>query len=105
MPVFEVNGKTYEVDEEGFLQSPGIWNDDVALDFASTEGLSQLTEGHWRIIRYVRSYWQEHEIAPMVRRMCKETGFRLSEIYDMFPSGPAKGACKVAGLPKATGCV
>jgi len=41
----------------------------------------------------------------MVRKMCKETGFKLNEIYTLFPSGPAKGACKLAGLPKPTGCV
>ena len=44
-------------------------------------------------------------IAPMIRKMCKETGFKLNEIYKLFPSGPAKGACKLAGLPKPTGCV
>jgi len=44
-------------------------------------------------------------IAPMIRKLCKETGFKLAQIYEMFPSGPAKGACKVAGLPKPTGCV
>jgi tRNA 2-thiouridine synthesizing protein E len=41
----------------------------------------------------------------MIRKLCKETGFPLQKIYVLFPSGPAKGACKVAGLPKPTGCV
>jgi tRNA 2-thiouridine synthesizing protein E len=41
----------------------------------------------------------------MIRKLCKETGFKLSYVYEMFPSGPAKGACKLAGLPKPTGCV
>ena len=44
-------------------------------------------------------------VAPMIRKLCKETGFPLKKIYDLFPSGPAKGACKLAGLPKPTGCV
>lgn len=105
MPLFEINGKNYEVDEEGFLQCPTIWNAEVALDFAKTEGLSELSQGHWTIINYIRDYWKENDIAPMIRRICKDTGFKLSDIYDMFPSGPAKGACKVAGLPKPTGCV
>jgi len=105
LAVFEIDGRKYEVDEDGFLQSPEIWDQKVALDFATTEGLSDLTENHWKIVHYVRDYWLENDIAPMVRKMCKETGFKLSEIYDMFPSGPAKGACKVAGLPKPTVCV
>ena len=46
MPVFEVNGKSYEVDEDGFLEDPSIWNEDVATDFASSEGVEALTEEH-----------------------------------------------------------
>ncbi|MDP3829541.1 MAG: TusE/DsrC/DsvC family sulfur relay protein [Polaromonas sp.] len=26
-------------------------------------------------------------------------------MYDLFPYGPAKQACKIAGLPKPTGCI
>ena len=105
MPEIVLNGKTYPVDEDGFLQEPGIWNDEVASDLAITEGIDEMTESHWRVVRYLRQYWLEFEIAPMVRKLCKETGFKLAEIYDLFPSGPAKGACKVAGLPKPTGCL
>jgi TusE/DsrC/DsvC family sulfur relay protein len=105
VPKFEVQGKVYDVDEDGFLQEPGIWNDDVARDFATTEGINELTENHWKVIHYLRNYYIQFGIAPMIRKLCKETGFKLSEIYTMFPSGPAKGACKLAGLPKPTGCV
>jgi TusE/DsrC/DsvC family sulfur relay protein len=105
MSLFEVNGRKYEVDEDGFLQCPEIWNREVALDFATTEGLADLSETHWKVVNYIREYWLQNDIAPMVRKICKDTGLKLSDIYDMFPSGPAKGACKVAGLPKPTGCV
>jgi len=105
VPIFEVNGKKYDVDEDGFLQEPEIWNRDVAVDFATTEGVAELTENHWKVINYLRNYYLKFGIAPMIRKVCKETGFKLSEIYQMFPSGPAKGACKLAGLPKPTGCV
>jgi TusE/DsrC/DsvC family sulfur relay protein len=105
VPEIVLNGKTYPVDEDGFLQEPGIWNDEVAGDLATTQGLTEMSEEHWRVVRYLRDYWLEYQIAPMVRKLCKETGFKLTEIYQLFPSGPAKGACKVAGLPKPTGCV
>ena len=105
MPTFEVNGKSYAVDEDGFLEDPGIWNEGVAKDFAISEGVSELTEDHWKVINYLRSYYLEFGIAPMIRKLCKETGFKLNQIYELFPSGPAKGACKLAGLPKPTGCV
>ena len=105
VPVFEFEGRKYEVDEDGFLQEPERWNQDVAKDFAQTEAVADLTEGHWKVINYIRNYYVQFGIAPMVRKLCKETGYKLNEIYQMFPSGPAKGACKLAGLPKPTGCV
>ena len=105
MATIELNGKTYQVDEDGFLEDPAIWNEAVASDFATTEGVDSLTDGHWKVINYIRNYYLEFGIAPMVRKVCKETGYKLSEIYQLFPSGPAKGACKLAGLPKPTGCV
>ena len=105
MPTFEVENRQYDVDEDGFLQEPGIWNQDVARDFAISEGVTELTENHWKVINYLRNYYLQFGIAPMIRKLCKETGFPLKKIYELFPSGPAKGACKVAGLPKPTGCV
>ena len=105
MPIFENNSRTYVVDEDGFLQEPEIWDHSVAADFASTEGVTELTESHWKVIDYLRNYYIQFGIAPMIRKLCKETGFKLSEIYQLFPSGPAKGACKLAGLPRPTGCV
>ena len=105
MPVYEVEGRTYDVDEDGFLQEPDKWNQDVAKDFARTEGIAELTEAHWKVINYIRGYFLQYGIAPMVRKVCKESGYKLNEVYQLFPSGPAKGACKLAGLPKPTGCV
>ena len=105
MPKFVVEGRSYEVDEDGFLQEPERWNEEVAKDFAGTEAVAELTEGHWKVINYIRGYYVEFGIAPMIRKLCKETGYKLKEIYELFPSGPAKGACKLAGLPKPTGCV
>ena len=105
MPTYQCEGKAYDVDEDGFLQDPDLWNDDVAKDFMSTEGITELTDDHWKVIHYIRNYYLQFGIAPMVRKVCKQTGFSLKEIYNLFPSGPAKGACKLAGLPKPTGCV
>ncbi len=105
MPTIDLNGKTYVVDEDGFLDDPTVWNEAVATDFAAIEGVDALTDAHWKVINYLRNYYLQFGIAPMIRKLCKETGFKLNEIYVLFPSGPAKGACKLAGLPKPTGCV
>ena len=105
MPSIEVNGKSIELDEDGFIIDLSQWDEDVARYLAKEEGLDELTEEHWKLIKYLRDYFAEYGIAPMIRKMPKQSGFSLKEIYDLFPSGPAKGACKVAGLPKPTGCV
>jgi tRNA 2-thiouridine synthesizing protein E len=105
MPNIEVNGQTVELDEDGFLVVLDQWTEDVARYLAKEEGVEELGEDHWKIINYLKGYFAEYGIAPMVRKMTKESGYSLKEIYDLFPSGPAKGACKVAGLPKPTGCV
>ena len=72
---------------------------------AEQEGINELNEDHWKVIQYLKDYFKEYGIAPMVRKLTKESGYSLKQIYDLFPSGPAKGACKIAGLPKPTGCV
>jgi TusE/DsrC/DsvC family sulfur relay protein len=101
-----VNGKAYELNEEGFLAHPEEWTEEVAAVLAKAEeGIESLTGEHWAVVRYIRQYFRENNLAPMVRKVCQTTGFPLKQIYELFPSGPAKGACKVAGLPKPDGCV
>jgi tRNA 2-thiouridine synthesizing protein E len=105
MSYIEVKGNKFEIDEDGFLVDPDNWNEDVVMEFAKVEDVAELTEDHWKVINYLRDYYKQFGIAPMIRKLCKDTGFTLKQIYDLFPSGPAKGACKLAGLPKPTGCV
>ena len=105
MPTVELAGQQIAVDEDGFLEDPSVWSEDIAAALAKTEEVDELTENHWKVVNYLRNYYQEYGIAPMIRKLCKQTGFKLKEIYAMFPTGPAKGACKIAGLPKPTGCV
>ncbi len=105
MPNLEWEDLNIEVDEDGFMENPEGWDERIALALASTEGVSELTEDHWKIVHYLRDYYQKFGIAPMIRKLCKESGYSLKQMYELFPSGPAKGACKVAGLAKPTGCV
>jgi tRNA 2-thiouridine synthesizing protein E len=105
MVLFEQGSVKIEVDEDGFMMEPDQWNEEVAAALGTTEDVTDLTEEHWKVIHYLRDYYKEFGIAPMIRKLCKQTGFPLKKIYELFPSGPAKGACKVAGLAKPTGCV
>lgn len=106
MPFIEYKGQQIEVDEDGFIANPAVWNEEIAKFLAETqEGIKELTPDHWKLIHYLNKYYKDFGIAPMIRKLCKDTGFDLKYVYELFPSGPAKGACKIAGLPKPTGCV
>jgi tRNA 2-thiouridine synthesizing protein E len=103
--IYEVNGNAYSVDEEGFLEDPESWNESVAKALAVKEEIAELSESHWKVINYLRHYYLQFGTAPTAGKLLKATGFQLNEIYDLFPSGPGMGACKLAGLPKPVGCV
>ena len=104
MPKTKLGGIEIEVDEDGFIQEPDKWNEAVALDIAKLEEATMNEDG-WKLVNYLRKYYVEYGIAPPVRMVTKQTGLDLKKIYQLFPGGPGKGACKVAGLPKPTGCV
>ncbi|MBN1386810.1 MAG: TusE/DsrC/DsvC family sulfur relay protein [Bacteroidales bacterium] len=105
MATLEIEGRVFEVDGDGFLQQPEIWDEDVAELIAKSDGIETLNDKHWAIIRVIRKHYEDKGMAPMVRVLCKEAGVKLREVYDLFPLGPARGACRVAGLPKPDGCV
>ena len=111
MATMTVNGKDYEVDEEGYLIDLSQWNKEVGEELAKTESVD-MTDGHWEVIDFLREYYDEYQIAPAVRVLTKAIGKKLGKekgnskyLYELFPYGPGKQACKYAGLPKPTGCV
>ncbi|HNX28004.1 MAG TPA: TusE/DsrC/DsvC family sulfur relay protein [Syntrophomonadaceae bacterium] len=104
MADLKVGDRVIMLDEDGFLDNAADWDEEVAAVLAGTEEVD-LTPEHWEIIDYLRKYYAEFGVAPMVRKLLKDTGKTQGEIYTLFPSGPGKGACKIAGLPKPTGCV
>lgn len=111
MANIEVNGKCYETDEEGYLVNLAEWNGDVANYIAKNESID-MSEQHWEVVNFLRQYYDEFQIAPAVRVLTKAIGKQLGAdkgnsqyLYELFPYGPAKQACKIAGLPKPTGCV
>ncbi len=111
MPTLEVAGKSFETDEEGYLVNLGDWNEELANEIAKAESI-EMSENHWEVVNFLRKYYEEYQIAPAVRVLTKAIGKTLGPdkgnsayLYELFPYGPAKQACKIAGLPKPTGCV
>lgn len=105
MPTVEYQGNSFQVDEDGFIDDFNNWTTQWVDYVKTTEGISDLTDEHWKVINVLQDYYKKNGIAPMVRILSKVTGYKLKYIYELFPSGPGKGACKMAGLPKPTGCV
>ncbi|PIE71947.1 MAG: sulfite reductase [Deltaproteobacteria bacterium] len=105
MATVEVNGKSFDVDEDGFLLDFNTFSEEWISFVMKEEGIPELTDEHTKVIDVLQDYYKKNGIAPMVRVLSKLTGFKLKHIYELFPSGPGKGACKMAGLPKPTGCV
>jgi tRNA 2-thiouridine synthesizing protein E len=108
---YEVNGKSFESDEEGYLIDIGAWNEELAGLIAKDEEID-MTDEHWEVVNFLREYYNEYQIAPAVRVLVKAVKKKLGAdkgsnkyLYELFPYGPAKQACKIAGLPKPTGCV
>lgn len=108
---FELAGVTYETDEDGYLTELDSWNREVAGYLADDEGV-EMSDEHWEVVNFLREYYEEYKIAPMIRILTKAIGKKLGKekgntkyLYELYPGGPAKQACKIAGLPKPTGCV
>lgn len=105
MPTVEFMGKSFSVDESGFIDNFENWCEEWVQWVMKQEGIKELNEEHRKVITVIREYYERNGIAPMIRVLCKRTGFEREHIWDLFPSGPGNGACRMAGLPKPTGCV
>ena len=106
-----VEGEILATDEEGYLANLDDWTPEVALARASEDDCV-LQENHWEVINFLREYYCEYQIAPAIRILTKAIGRKLGKekgnskyLYELFPEGPAKQACRYAGIPKPTGCV
>ena len=98
----EVSGKTYETDEEGYLVNLSDWSEEIADAIAKQENV-EMTPNHWEVVNFLREYYTEYQIAPAVRVLTKAIGKTLGPdkgnskyLYELFPYGPAKQACKIA---------
>ena len=90
---FIVNGKKVLLDEDSFMQNPEAWDEVVAIWMAKNlEGIQELSDEHWKVIRFLRNYWETYGACPPIRMLTKRTGDSLERIYELFPDGPAHGA-------------
>jgi tRNA 2-thiouridine synthesizing protein E len=108
---YTINGKEIPHDEEGYITDLSMWSKELAEEIARQESV-EMSEEHWTVVNFLRDYYNEYQIAPAIRVLVKGIKKKFGKekgnnkyLYELFPYGPAKQACKIAGLPKPTGCV
>jgi len=107
----EFNGKTIDVDGEGYLKNRDDWSEALAEQIAQHEGIA-LSDAHWEVVRFVRAFYLEYNTSPAIRMLVKAMAQKYGEekgnsryLFRLFPDGPAKQATKIAGLPKPAKCL
>lgn len=108
---FEFEGKSIEVYPQGNLINLDDWSEPLAEVLAEREGIT-LTPAHWEVIRFLRKFYFEYGIAPMVKLLMKHMQQQLGEekssrdfLYSLFPGGPARQGSLIGGLPEPQGCI
>jgi tRNA 2-thiouridine synthesizing protein E len=94
-----------QTDEEGFLVNPDDWTEEIAVELAKTVEIEELTEMHWKVIRFMREDYKAKGQIPTIRRIKNAGGVTTKDLYTLFPNGPAKKAALISGLGKPQGCV
>lgn len=107
----KVNGKVIATNDQGFLLDMQLWDRQVALHLAGLEAID-LTEAHWEILMFIRDFYQTYQYLPNARVFSKAIknvlGIEKASsryLLKLFPQGPLKYACKIAGLPKPPSCL
>jgi tRNA 2-thiouridine synthesizing protein E len=93
------DGRSYSLDQHGYLDTPEQWDEHFAEEMAKKQGiLAGLTDEHWSFIRYLRKKFIDEETVPLIITACIDNKIRLSKLRSLFPSGYHRGACKLAGI-------
>lgn len=108
---FEFGGRKRQVYPHGNLVNPEQWSEPLAEFLASKEGIT-LTPEHWEIIHFLRRFYFQYGISPMVRLLMKHMREHFGEqkssedyVYGLFPEGPSRQGSRIAGLPEPQGCI
>ena len=104
MPTTTIANREVNVDEEGFMTVYDEWDEDLGAVLAGQIGI-ELTEDHWRAIKFLREDFATEGETPTIRRVSTIGGIPTKQLFMLFPKKPAKKMAYVAGLPKPAGCV
>jgi dissimilatory sulfite reductase related protein len=92
------------LDDDGFLKTMSGWTRSMAITLAERNELGPLNDDPWKVIEFVKSYYEAYGSGPPVVKVCKATGLSRADICRLFPCGVVRGAYRLAGLPRPAGC-
>ncbi len=99
MGAFSYKGKSYDVDDQGFLQDYDKWDEDFADGIAAEAKVNDgLSENHWRVISFIRNEFAKTGECPLVYSTCRANGISPKQLKSLFPAGYTRGACRLAGI-------
>ena len=104
MPSTTIAGRTVDVNEEGFLTDPQLWDEEMGTELARLIGI-EMTDAHWKVVRFLREDFAVMGETATLRRVSTQAGIPVKDLFSLFPKKPAKKMAYVAGLPKPKGCV
>jgi tRNA 2-thiouridine synthesizing protein E len=96
-----IAGVNLQVTEEGYLEDPSQWTEEIAKGIAQEEGI-ELTEKHFEVIKFIRD---NVDAGLTIRKIGKSGIVDIKGFYDLFPGGPLKISTKIAGIKKPASCV
>ena len=106
-----VGDRVVKIYAKGNLVNPEDWSTDIAKVLAEREGIT-LSDAHWDVINFLRDFYRDYGIAPMVKLLVKHIRHKLGPdignneyLYQLFPKGPARQGSRIAGLPEPQGCI
>lgn len=91
-------------DEDGFMQEISTWTRAAAQKLANNNDIGPLNEEHWKVIEFIKGYYETYQTGPAVVKISKATGLSRVKICELFPCGVVKGGYRLAGLPRPPGC-
>jgi tRNA 2-thiouridine synthesizing protein E len=96
---FSYKDKSYEIDDQGFLQDYEKWDEGFAEGMAQEAKVKDgMTDDHWRVIHFIRSKFEKNGECPIVYTTCRANNISPKELKALFPAGYTRGACRLAGI-------
>ncbi len=104
----EIGGMVLNTDEEGYLLDPDAWDECVDEAVAKAQGL-ELTEIHWGLINYFRTFYEDHMRHPSMHELVKTLGKHHGKSFEeakkyrdfLYQLSSRRGPCRLCASWRA----